>query len=260
MWNTVGVAAARLAIGGVGLLLAITFGEAASQMYDDMRSFKHAPHCESRMPGDQRECVATVTVTVVDRSVHVDRDDPPHPVQPPPAPPPPPPMPPFIRLVPVAANAVPVSDAPLVRAAAASTTHYYVTIRMPDGKRRELKVGKKLYDQAEPGTSGRAQVWRGHVTRLAVGTESKRFSLFIPFFLGWMIAWAGLLLFLGALFYPIGESSGYVFAGWYVAGVAVFYLLKDWRDAMFVVPAVVGTFLSVQWLLTVPLKRDSWSY
>ncbi|GAA4102405.1 hypothetical protein [Actinomadura miaoliensis] len=133
-----------------------------------------------------------------------------------------------------------------------------MTVRTPDGKRRTFEVGKGLYDKAKPGTTGRAQMWRGRVTLLTVGAESKRISLFPGFFVLWLVAWAGMMLFIGALFYPIGEASGQVLTGGHVVGGVVVYLLRDWPAAVLGVPALVAVAIAVLWVVERPNARVPW--
>ncbi|XVQ09739.1 hypothetical protein ACQP1W_45695 [Spirillospora sp. CA-255316] len=236
--------AARLGIAVAGLALAAACGMAASDAYNDLRAYERALHCAPHVPGDQRECIATVTVTVVKRSTRVEDDSPPTPVQVPNPPPPTPPMGPVIRLIPVAGELPAVA----VRAVVADRVRYDVTVRTPDGERRTFEVGKGLYDRAKPGTTGYAEMWRGHVTRLTVGSESKRIPWFQAFFFYWLVAWAGVMLVLGALFHPIGEVSTHVLGGGYVVGAVAFYLLRDWPPALFGVPAAVAAVVTAWWV------------
>jgi type IV secretory pathway TrbD component len=152
-------------------------------------------------------------------------------------------MGPAVRLIPVAAEV----PAAVVRAAVADRVRYEVTVRTPDGERRTFEVGKGLYDRARPGAAGYAEMWRGHVTRLTVGSESKEIPRFRAFFFSWLLAWAGAMLVLGALFHPIGAVSAPVLGGGYVAGAVAFYVLRDWPPALFGVPAVVAAAVAVWW-------------
>ncbi|MFC5744441.1 hypothetical protein [Actinomadura rugatobispora] len=252
--------AARLVVAAAGLALVAACGMAASDAYHDMRGYERALHCAPHLPGDQRECIATVTVTVVERSRRVEDDSPPTPIQVPTPPPAPQPPMPVLRLIPVAAHALPAAgDVPAVavRAAVADRFRYDVTVRTPDGRRRTFQVGKGLYDRARPGTSGYAEMWRGHVTRLTVGSESKRIPLFREFFFYWLVAWAGAVLVLGALFHPIGQMSVHVLVGGYVVGAVVFYLLRDWSPALLGVPAVVSVLVAVWWATDRLLDRKA---
>lgn len=158
--------------------------------------YEHAPHCA---PGEHRECIATVTVVVVKRYSYTDSDSDPFPHQPPPMPPPAPPYFPDMprRLIPVG-----VLPAAAV-AAAADLTAYKVTVRMPDGRRRTLKVDEGLYDKAKPGVQARAEIWRGHLIRLTVEGESKKYPLPEMFLFPWLTAWTGVMLAAGAILYPL---------------------------------------------------------
>jgi len=205
----------RTAVRAVGVLIGLglfvggcMWNSAASH---ETRDYERAPHCA---PGEHRECIATVTVVVVKRSSYTSNtNSDPFPHQPPMPPAPPPEMP--RRLIPVAA---------LPAAATAALTTYQVTVRMPDGRRRTLKVDGDLYDKAKPGVQARAEMWRGHLTRLTIGEESKKYSLAEVFFFPWLTAWTGVMLVAGSILYRRSDRNGPNLIAFWVAGVFLFYL------------------------------------
>lgn len=244
----------------IGLAL-IGFGAVATHTsYHYLRAFEKAPRCAERAPGDQRECIATVAVRVVKRSTYTVDHDTGGPIfpQPPPAPPPVFPRPglPVVPHSPVAAFTPPTAAVAddVGGAVVAATTRYNVTIRLPDGTTRELMVGKRLYEKAVPGTIGRADLWRGSVVRLDVGSETEEYPVAAVFYIvTWSIAWTGLviLLFLGASAFQHWSGPRFLWA-WGI-GIAAFAVLRGWPPAMFVVPAAMVALVAGSWLWS---RRD----
>jgi hypothetical protein len=178
-----------------------------------------------------RHCIAAETVVVVSRSTYTtDHDD--SPQNPPfPGPPQPPPVIPG-----------PYGFGPVL---AWTQTHYTVTIRTPDGRRHTYDVTKEFYDAARTGTTARAEVWRGHLTRLTIGSADVQLDAAPGFFTAWLLAWAGVMMIVATIAYPLGTFPVFnVFFLW-TMGTIIFGWFGGWRPAAYLVPLIFVTAIFV---------------
>ena len=245
----------RLVIAAAGLALAHWSGTAASRTYDDMRAYERALHCGSSVSPGQRECIATIPVTVVKRRSHVVDNDPPDPDPFPHQPPQMPPMPPMgpYRVVTAFVHAAETPGATAwtaMRAAFADRIEYDVTVRLPGGEHRTYSnVDKRIYDQAKPGATVRLEMWRGRATRLTIGSASMPMPLMKPFYIYWVVAFAGMVLALAGLFHRLDMVWNHLLGVPLVGGALLAYMLQFWPAVFVVVPAVVAVAAPVWWLV-----------
>ncbi|MDT0468533.1 hypothetical protein [Streptomyces gibsoniae] len=81
--------------------------------------------------------------------------------------------------------------------AASTTTHYEITVRTADGRRRKFEVEQDFYQVAEPGTVGSVEIWHGRLLRLRIGSHVDE-----QYPLRWTIPYVIILVGVGLLLYP----------------------------------------------------------
>ncbi|MGW2857376.1 hypothetical protein ACWDAZ_37795 [Streptomyces sp. NPDC001215] len=138
-------------------------------------------------------------MTVVARSTYTTQDwDPPDPPNPPPAPPAPA-GPPIYGVGPyVGVLRDQVAAVGLRFSTASTTTHYEITVRTADGRRRKFEVEHDFYLVAESGTVGTVEMWHGRLLRLRIGSHVDE-----QYPLRWTIPYVIMLVGVGFLGYPV---------------------------------------------------------
>ncbi|GAA4563913.1 hypothetical protein [Planotetraspora kaengkrachanensis] len=225
----------------VGAGLACVAVVAGSSSYADAYDFADASRCDTLRADGRMDCITTVAVTVVSRSISTTPDHQP-PVNPLPNPPPlPPPQPPIFRVA-------------AVGEVAAADVDYKVVVEVVGASHRRytIPVDKQLYDKARPGAHGMADMWRGHVLGLSIGGSRSVAWIPMGFAFACALGWVGAVLMGGSLLvrtrlsWSAFDRLGLIGFPLIAAGFFVPFLLAvPWRPAWRVVPVVMACLAAI---------------
>lgn len=113
---------------------------------------------------------------------------------------------------------------------------YFVTIRSPEGYTNTFSVSVDLYFLAKKGRAVQMEIWRGHITHIAIGDQYADRPPTSNDFTAWLIGWAGTALAMACVVF---RRQRFAFWFGFIAGVIVYAAVDRWSQAWYVVPLIV---------------------